>query len=268
MEHPVTVAPARPLQDIEAEIHRHMDSGREQLLGAAQDARRIGELLLEGKEQLPHGEFITWATTKFGFTPRHVQRLMASARADDDSPKSDICRIQDSALILPDTARVNSGLMSSETPEWYTPEDIIQRAVRTLGNIGLDPCSNSHADPQVPAKVHYTKADDGLALPWSGTVYMNPPYGDEIVRWVEKLVGEWQNGQVTAAVALVPARTDTAWFQWFRDAAICFIRGRLRFSGSENSAPFPSAAVYLGDDLTKFIPAFTEIGDIWRRLNR
>lgn len=257
----------RGLSDIESDIHEHLDSGRRHLLDAAEDSRRIGELLLEGKELLPHGEFIAWATTKFGFSDRRARQLMARARLSlEEEPISEEVPIQDSTLLLPDTGRINSGMMSSETPEWYTPDHIIERATRTLGGIDLDPCSNSHTNPQVPAKVHYTKADNGLVLPWSGTVYMNPPYGDEIVQWVERLVAEWREGRVTAAVALVPARTDTQWFQNFRDGAICFIRGRLRFSESENSAPFPSAAIYLGHDPTAFMVAFAEIGDTWTRM--
>ncbi len=260
------LAPVRVLADVESDIYEHLDSGRRHLLDAAQDSRRIGELLLEGKEMLPHGEFTKWATTKFGFSDRRARQLMSRARAlAEEEPETEEVPIQDSALILPDSGRINSGMMSSETPEWYTPDRIIQPTIRVLGGIGLDPCSNSHTNPQVPAGVHYTQADDGLALPWQGTVYMNPPYGDEISRWVEKLVAEWRASNVTEAIALVPARTDTAWFQNFRDNAICFVRGRLRFSESENSAPFPSAVVYLGDDVEAFCREFVEIGDIWTR---
>lgn len=247
----------RTLTDVENEIHQHLDSGRTQLQGAAKDARRIGELLIEGKELLPHGEFIPWATARFGFHRSHVHRLMANVSSGD---------IQSGALLLPDSTTINPGLMSSNTAEWYTPVDIARRAETALGGIDLDPCSNSHTAPQVPAKLHYTQADNGLELPWAGAVYMNPPYGAEIGQWAERLVAQWRVGSVTAAIALVPARTDTAWFQTFRDGAICFIRGRLKFSESENSAPFPSAAVYLGSDKDGFAAAFAEIGDVWTRL--
>jgi len=88
----------------------------------------------------------------------------------------------------------------------------------------------------------FTKAQDGLAQDWTGnTVFMNPPYGLTIARWIEKASGI-ERGVV---VCLLPARTDTAWFHDFiyKRAEIRFIRGRLRFSRSRNSAPFPSMIV-------------------------
>ena len=153
---------------------------------------------------------------------------------------------------------------SSETPEWYTPPKILERVKETLGGVDTDPC----ADPQksVEASIHYTKGDDGLAQEWRGAVYMNPPYGNSISDWVKKLTFEYASGNTTAAIALVPARTDTEWFSLLRDFPRCFIRGRLKFSGHENSAPFPSCAFYLGDDEAAFIRAFQDLGDIFRRV--
>ena len=153
---------------------------------------------------------------------------------------------------------------SSESPEWYTPPEIVERVIRCLGAIDLDPCSNSGA-PNIPASLHFTESDNGLLQEWQGRIYMNPPYGRPIAGWVEKLCGEYRAGRVSAAVALVPARTDTTWFQMLRDAAICFIDGRLKFSGHDNAAPFPSAAAYLGDNIAAFADAFGGAGDIWVR---
>lgn len=155
-------------------------------------------------------------------------------------------------------------LYSSDSAEWYTPQDVITRVERVLGAISLDPCANS--EKTVPAKRHYTAEDDGLSQKWAGSVYMNPPYGREIAPWVEKLCGEHASGAVREAIALVPARVDTEWFRMFRDFAVCFLNGRLKFSGHENSAPFPSAVVYIGPDIISFCREFEEIGDIWLRV--
>jgi len=163
-------------------------------------------------------------------------------------------------------ARRDRALYSSDSTEWYTPADIVERVTRVLGSIDLDPCSNSKDAPNVPAEKHYTVDDDGLAQEWSGAVYMNPPYGRGIEAWIEKLVGEYREGAVTAAVALVPARTDTQWFRLLRDFPVCFVTGRLRFSGAD-PAPFPSCAVYLGADVGAFYAAFHEIGDIYVRMH-
>jgi len=155
---------------------------------------------------------------------------------------------------------------SSKTPEHYTPATIYLAAIRCMGEIDLDPCSNSAEDPNVPAAKHYTEEDDGLSKPWLGRVYMNPPYGRSIQLWVEKLRDEYQAGNTAEAIALLPARTDTQWFRILRDYPICFVEGRLTFIGNDDPAPFPSAIIYLGDDPANFYKTFSHIGDIYQRI--
>lgn len=160
--------------------------------------------------------------------------------------------------------RINAGMFTSATPEWYTPRHIIDRVLRVFGGeIDLDPCSNS-ADPgeaNVPANDYYTALTDGLAQQWHGRVYMNPPYGDEVSQWVARLTEAYEGGEIDEAIALLPARTDTNWFRPLGDHVIAFIRGRLRFSGAENSAPFPSVVVYLGPDRDGFTKAFEDVSN-------
>lgn len=157
---------------------------------------------------------------------------------------------------------------SSATPEHYTPREIIDAALACMGAIDLDPCSNSHESPNVPATEHFTIDDDGLAQEWHGRVYMNPPYGRDIVAWVEKLDTEHRAGRAIEALALVPARTDTQWWQTLRDYPVCFITGRLKFinEGNGESAPFPSAVIYLGTNIDHFYYAFNDLGDIYQRI--
>ena len=151
---------------------------------------------------------------------------------------------------------------SSESAEWLTPQHIVDRVAGLFGQIDLDPCSPE--GPTIPAVQHFS--EDGLAQPWAGRVYMNPPYGRAIGDWVSKLVEEYGAGRVTEAIALVPARTDTEWFSQFRDGAVCFLRGRLKFSNHNNSAPFPSSAIYLGERVDDFRAAFGDLGDVWLRV--
>ena len=84
--------------------------------------------------------------------------------------------------------------------------------------------------------------------------------------WVAKLIEEYEAERVTAALALVPARTETQWFRQFRNYPVCFVEGKLTFVGNDNTAPFPSAVVYLGKDLDTFYRTFAPIGDIWQRI--
>lgn len=150
---------------------------------------------------------------------------------------------------------------SSKSPEWYTPEHIIEGAEKAMGGIDLDPCADS--ERAVPATYHYTKEDDGLAQKWSGRVYMNPPYGSAIGEWVRKLKEEYERGEVEEAIALVPARTDTEWFSVLRMYPRLFVKGRLKFSQHQNSAPFPSCLFYFGDNGQKFVEAFEGVGDVF-----
>lgn len=168
-------------------------------------------------------------------------------------------------LVAPEPRNDMAIHYSSESPEHYTPKKIIDATLWCLGEIDLDPCSNSHETPNVPAALHYTAEDDGLAQEWHGRVYMNPPYGREIGAWVDKLIHEHKHGGVTYAIALLPARTDTQWFVKLRDYPVCFVTGRLTFIGNDDPAPFPSAVFYLGDDIEQFYYAFVELGDIWVR---
>lgn len=157
-------------------------------------------------------------------------------------------------------------LMSSDSVEWYTPQHIRAAVVEALGGrVDLDPC----ADPgrTFPAAQHFTKEDNGLAKQWIGRVYMNPPYGREIVSWTTKLRDEFTAGWVREAVALLPARVDTGWWHDLNPQEVCFIRGRLNFSGYEDSAPFPSAAAYMGDRPDRFRSAFRHLGLLYASLD-
>jgi hypothetical protein len=119
-----------------------------------------------------------------------------------------------------------------------------------------------------------TPAMDGFNQPWHcRCAYMNPPYGKEIVKWINKARQEVWLGNAGMVVALVPARTDVRWWQdnvltgvkriefdvtgGFIDRAamvatqVRFLRGRLKFGDSKNSAPFPSAIVVWGGAAAK-----------------
>jgi DNA N-6-adenine-methyltransferase (Dam) len=177
--------------------------------------------------------------------------------------------VENSETGQPTAAEVRIAVhFSSNSVLWSTPPEIIERAQKALGSIDLDPRSNPGPKPIVPALRHYTREDHGLSQECAGRVYMNPPYGRGIGPWVTRLVSEHAAGRVPEAIALVPARVDTDWFRPFRDGAICFIDGRLKFSGHDNSAPFPSAVVYLGCDIKRFAAVFEDMGDNWVRWDK
>jgi site-specific DNA-methyltransferase (adenine-specific) len=137
---------------------------------------------------------------------------------------------------------ITKGLMSSNSNEWSTPDDLFTK-LNDVYNFTLDPCS-THENAK--CKKHYTKEENGLLQDWSKEiVFCNPPYGRELPLWVEKAYNENKKG--AKIVMLIPARTDTRYFHNFiyNKHKIIFLKGRLKFGGSKNSAPFPSMLVIM-----------------------
>lgn len=140
--------------------------------------------------------------------------------------------------------RMNSEVMfSSKTDEWSTPQDLFDKLNEEF-NFDLDVCAN---ESNHKCSLYYDRKQDGLKMPWNGhIVWCNPPYGKEIAKWVERAYIEHKT-HGTTIVMLLPARTDTIWFHTYvlGWADIRFLKGRLKFGDSKNSAPFPSMlAIY------------------------
>ena len=154
---------------------------------------------------------------------------------------------------------------SSATPEWYTPPWLVDRVVAMLEGVDLDPCSPTPST--VPAALHYTKEDDGLAREWGGKVFMNPPYGRVLPAWTRHLTAEYRAGRVTDAILLVAARVDTRWFRdvWAADALL-FPLGRISFvregTGEGVGSTFPSVLAYYGPSADRFREHFADLGTL------
>ena len=135
----------------------------------------------------------------------------------------------------------NDVLFSSKTDNWATPPEVFKDLDNEF-KFTLDPCASKENHK---CDKYFTKEENGLLQDWGGQrVYCNPPYGRTVGDWVEKAAKESRK-ENTTVVMLLPARTDTKWFHKYiyGRATIRFIRGRLKFGGSKNSAPFPSMIV-------------------------
>lgn len=132
-------------------------------------------------------------------------------------------------------------MFSSETDVWATPQSFFDELNKEF-NFTLDPCAN---DENAKCKLYFTKEQNGLLQDWSGhSVYMNPPYGRELGKWIRKAFEESRKG--ANVVCLIPARTDTKWFhQYVYGMAneIRFIKGRIKFGNAIYNAPFPSMVI-------------------------
>jgi hypothetical protein len=122
-----------------------------------------------------------------------------------------------------------------KSASWLTPPEWIL----ALGPFDLDPCCPPDM-PRKTADVMLTEADDGLTAPWVGRVWLNPPFGSQAARWLEKMAVH------RYGIALVPARTETRMFYesvWGIADAVCFVRGRPHFYRPNGTrAPFNSGA--------------------------
>ena len=136
---------------------------------------------------------------------------------------------------------INPVLFSSENNVWETPQAFFDKLNEEF-RFTLDACA---LPENAKCRLYFTPQDDGLIQDWSGhTVFCNPPYGREIAVWVEKCYLESRRDN-TKVVMLLPARTDTVYFHRFiyQQSEIRFVKVRLKFGNSLNSAPFPSMVV-------------------------
>lgn len=134
------------------------------------------------------------------------------------------------------------GCFSSKKDDWETPDDLYRQLDNEF-HFDLDPCAdhNNHK-----CNLYYTKDENGLLQDWQGhTVFCNPPLWCKIYSRLDKKVCEEGNKPDTMVIMLIPARTDTKAFHEYiyGKAEIRFIKGRLKFGNSKNSAPFPSMIV-------------------------
>lgn len=143
----------------------------------------------------------------------------------------------------------------AKTVDWRTPPEVISLVHEVFEDgIDLDPCAGT----SVLARRNIRLPENGLEVPWEGTVFVNPPF-QENKDWFRKCDLEAFRAQI---ILLSPARTDTKYWHEFvpKADAVCFWKGRLKFQGAKNSAPFPVALIYWGDYPAIFRTTFREHG--------
>lgn len=169
-------------------------------------------------------------------------------------------------------------LHSSKSNEWYTPAKYIEAARVLMGGIDLDPASSIEANRTVQAELYFTIHDDSLPLAWckrDGTparVWLNPPYGKRANHsnqklWSQKLIREYSKGNISQAVLLVNAATDTKFFVPLWNYPICFTDHRIHFNSpagtpSKRQPTHGSVFVYFGPNVAAFADVFGQFGHI------
>jgi DNA N-6-adenine-methyltransferase (Dam) len=155
--------------------------------------------------------------------------------------------------------------------EWYTPRKYLDAAVAVMGAIDLDPASSQAAQAHVKAKKYFTIEQDGLVQPWTGRVFLNPPYAMPFIKqFTTKMVESFVAGGMEG-ILLTNNATDTEWFHIVMNACtgLCLTRGRISFleasDGELTEKPSPThgqAFFYFGPHLERFANTFGEFGTI------
>jgi hypothetical protein len=160
--------------------------------------------------------------------------------------------------------------LQSKSFEWYTPARYVNAARTLMGAIDVDPASSALANTVIQAATYYDEATNGLDKPWSGRVWLNPPYcksgsisNQEL--WTCRLIAQYTAGITTQAVLLVNASTDTGWFQRLWKYPICFTNHRINFwsvADQQGGPTHGSALVYLGPHAERFTSLFGRFGAV------
>lgn len=159
---------------------------------------------------------------------------------------------------------------NSGNNEWYTPPQFIELAREVMGGIDTDPATSEIANKTVQAGITYTAETDGRDKPWSGRVWMNPPYAQPLISdFAEAVASKFEGGEIEQACVLVNNATETQWFQRMLEAAsaVCFPRSRVRFLDPQGNQGAPlqgQAIIYMGDNAAAFSDAFAEHGAVLR----
>jgi ParB family chromosome partitioning protein len=131
-----------------------------------------------------------------------------------------------------------------------------------MGSIDFDPASCEFAQRVVKATEWFDMERDGLAQPWRGNVWLNPPYTRGVIdKFIEKLIAEQNN--ISQAIVLVDNRSDTAWFHRLCGIAtvIALPERRIGFYAENPLSRAPSvwgsAFVYIGDRRDAFTEEFS-----------
>lgn len=159
----------------------------------------------------------------------------------------------------------------SLSPEWYTPAPYVEAARRVMGGFDLDPASNDIANKTIKATTYYTAETNGLDKEWRGRVWLNPPYGPLMPKFITRLEEHYQEGKVTEAVAVVNANSlITLWFTPLWKYIMCFPARRINFNtpdGEAYSATHGTIFVYLGPQERRFYDEFKPFGYIMKQVS-
>lgn len=187
---------------------------------------------------------------------------------------------------------------SSGSFDYYTPEDVVELAREVLGHISLDPASCEIANKTVKANTYYDIEKDGLAQPWFGTMFMNPPFhkgenaclkpskckkknckpgkkrrGHHIKKaipstgdWTHRMVREFNEGNVEEAIIVTFSSMSEGWMIPLIPFLQCYPNGRINYRKPNGemtkSVTKGTLITYMGPNGDKFEEVFSQLGHV------
>lgn len=201
-------------------------------------------------------------------TPENIKKLKKIEEKGSNSLKQDLA---DGKITIGEAYKkvtVHVGHNSGKY-EWYTPKKFIDAARNVMGSIDLDPASSEIANKVIQSTKIYTEQDSGLVHPWSGNVWMNPPYNNSLVgEFTRKLIEDLPS--INQACVLVNNATETRWFDHIvtKCDVMCAVKGRIKFLHENGEATGSSlqgqVIMYFGKNSDKFIKEFKVFGSCWK----
>ena len=224
---------------------------------AIEEAWRCGDALIAAKAETKHGEWLP-ALKAVGISHDAAKRLMLLRQKYSEIVQIALFDSVSDALKPQGRQVHNTGEF-----EWYTPGAIIEAARACMGGIDLDPASCVVAQQTVRATTFYDMQADGLTKPWSGRVWLNPPFATPLIGpFIDKVTTE----PLEQACVLVNNCTETKWAQVLvrRAASLCLFAGRVRFldrTGADPGTPLQGQMLAgIGVNVQRFNEAFGDMG--------
>jgi len=197
------------------------------------------------------------------------KRTSKLAQDISNLPEKQIEAVKDGVISL--SRAVSNNHVSDGSFDWYTPVEVIESAREVMWNIDTDPASSDIAQKKIQADKYFTRETNGLDKNWTGNVWLNPPYSmPEIKLFIDKLLSEYESGNISQAIVLTNNSTDTQWFHSLSKFPFCLTKGRLSFWNSKGetlAARQGQVLFYLGNNTNKFIENFKQYGAIVRRID-
>ncbi|MDX2097616.1 MAG: hypothetical protein SFW36_07550 [Leptolyngbyaceae cyanobacterium bins.59] len=149
----------------------------------------------------------------------------------------------------------------------YTPPSLLHQVREMLGEIDLDPASDSAAQERVQAAHYYTAAHNGLNHPWWGRVWLHSPTHDKTEPWIQKLLLEYSAGRITEALVLVKPAIHSKWFQQLlAQYPVCFPKKSIALTDRQGTTQLfqgkSRVIFYLGSRSDRFYEVFGKVGSI------